>query len=298
VSADGRLDGYLWTPNPRSAGGTYAGQGYYRYRPCILLHMTVSMSLSRSYVGVHPYPPHLWANPYTGDKWQTVELDRSALALYQPDYGYHWTNKKDYTLQTELVGVPQVNVVTYTDAHCRWIAQHVVVPQELWLRARGLTANIGNYRYHTNSSGSASVDWPGRLTEQEWADFNGLCAHIDGWAQDHWDCSVEWLNRVSQYALEILGGAPAPTPTPKPTLDDDDMMRWLQDDGGTQYAVDGWKATPIASQYTVDVMQKAGSLMTREQMIAAGYEWNIDRGSIAAVYQVQPVNENVPDIRF
>jgi hypothetical protein len=212
MSSAGRLSGYDWIgENLRSEGGTYAGQSYYAYKPRILLHMTVSSGMSRSYIAGHPYPPHLWANPYTGAKYQTVELDRSAFALYQPNYGYHWTNKADYCLQTELIGIPIVNQTTYTDAHLRWIAEHVVVPQERWLRARGLTANIGNVSYYTNSSGGASVDWPGRFTEQQWADFNGLCQHLSTWGNDHWDCSVERLDLISKYALEILGGAAPPT---------------------------------------------------------------------------------------
>ena len=108
---------------------------------------------------------------------------------------------------SELIGIPIVNQITYSDTHLRWIAEHVVVPQERWLRARGLTANIGNFKVHANTSGSASVDWHGRMGEQEWADFNGLCAHIDSWGNDHWDCSVERLDLISKYALEILGGA-------------------------------------------------------------------------------------------
>jgi hypothetical protein len=231
------LEGFQWVTNARNGGGTYSGVPYYNYPPSILLHMTVGTGISAGYISGHSSPPHVWANPYTRERFQTIELDRSALALWQPDYGTHWLNKKTFCLQTELVGVPVVNQATYTDAHLRWIAEYVVVPQERWLRARGLTANIGNYRYHTDSSGSASADWPGRMTEQEWADFNGLCAHIDAWANDHWDCSVERLDLISRYALEILGGG-APTPTPTPTPDIwSDMAYQALDPAGTIWMV-------------------------------------------------------------
>lgn len=208
------LPGYEWVNNAKNGGSPYATPDYYPYPPSILLHMTVSMGISASYISGHAYPPHCWANPYDGRLYQTVELDRAAYALYQPSYGYHWVNKKAFCLQTECVGVPVVSTPTWSDAHLRWLAEHVVVPQERWLRDRGMTANIGNFRYHTNTSGSASEDWGGRMGEQEWADFNGLYCHIDAWGNDHWDCSAERIDLISHYALEILGGGGGPPPKP------------------------------------------------------------------------------------
>lgn len=210
MSTRGRLPSFTWLDNPRNAGGDYAPPSYYNYKPVILLHMTVSSGISANYIRGHTVPPHLWYNVYTDDAWQTVELDRAAYALYQPQYGYHWCNKHAYLLQTELIGVPVVNQTTYTDAQCRKIAEKVIVPQVLWLRSIGLDVNLNDFRYHTNSSGSASVDWPGRMSEQEMADFNGVMAHIDAWGNDHWDCSVERVDLMCQYAREILGTGTKP----------------------------------------------------------------------------------------
>jgi hypothetical protein len=204
MSTDGRLAGYGWTSNPRNDGNPYAGQDYYPYRPVILLHQTVSMGLSQSYVSTHSVPPHLWANPYTGDRWQTVELDRAAYALYQPQYGYHWTNKHDYMLQTEIVGVPVVSQPTYTPTQDRWIGEQIIAPQAAWLRARGLPIDLNSVRYHADTSGSASDTWPGRFSEQDMADYNGICCHIDAWANDHWDCSAERTYDWARYAREAL----------------------------------------------------------------------------------------------
>lgn len=282
------LPGFKWVNNPRNGGSTYATSG----PSSILLHMTVSRGISESYIGIHPYPPHLWANPYTGERWQTVGLDRGAFALYQPDYGNSWTNRKGYTLQTELVGVPVVNQTTYTDAQLHWIAEQVVVPQALYLASIGKPVDLTQFAYHTNSSGSAGESWPGRMGEDEWDAFHGLLAHIDVPYNDHWDCSVERLDLIAAYARAAMGGT-------KPPLDkDDDMLRWYMDQGGTQYAGDGLKLTPLSNAYVVDVLQKSGTLMTRAQMDAAGYVWNIDRASLEAAFQVQPVNEIVPDVKF
>jgi hypothetical protein len=198
------LPGYTWIQNPRSSGGEYATSG----PSTIMLHMTVSTGLSASYVAGHPYPPHCWANPRTGDKWQTVPLDRSAYALYQAPWGEVWTNREGYTIQTELVGVPQVNVEYYSDADLRWIAANVVVPQARWLASVGRPVNLNVVKYHTDSSGSASENWHGRMSEAEWENYNGICSHIDIPYNDHWDCSVERLDLIARYARELMGATP------------------------------------------------------------------------------------------
>jgi len=199
------LQGYEWIPNLRNAGSPYADRNYYNYRSVILLHMTVGMGLSKSYVSGHNVPPHLWVNPYTKDKWQTVELDRAAFALYQPQFGYHWTNKHTYLLQTEIVGVPVVSEATYTDEQCKWIGEQCVAPQAAWLKSIGEPVDLNSVRYHENTGGSASEYWGGRMAEGEMADFNGLMAHIDAWANDHWDCSAERTDRMAWYARAALG---------------------------------------------------------------------------------------------
>lgn len=196
------LPGFQWVDNPRSDGGTYATDG----PSCILLHMTVSMGISAGYIASHPYPPQFWANPYTGERWQTISPDRSAFALYQANEGISWTNKKGYTLQTELVGVPVVNEATYTDKQCQWIGEQVVAPQAAWLASIGRPVDLNQVRYHTDSSGSASEYWSGRMGDgAEWDSFNGLCAHIDCPQNDHWDCSVEKLDLIAAYARAATG---------------------------------------------------------------------------------------------
>lgn len=247
MTVDGRLPGYVWTSNPRNAGNPYAGQDYYGYAPVILLHQTVSYGLSQSYVSTHPVPPQLWANPYTGDRWQTIGLDRAALALYQPSYGYHWTNKHDHMLQTELVGYPVVSQATYNDAQNRWIGENVIAPQAAWLRARGLPIDLTAVRYHADTSGSASEYWAGRFSEQEMADYNGICCHIDAWGNDHWDCSAELTYEWARYAREALGDDGGLQVTYTLTDSRIDLVGWNKDDGSVWHKwYDGvtWRPGP------------------------------------------------------
>jgi hypothetical protein len=263
--------------------------------------MTVSRGLSLSYAQNHQYPPHAWANPYTGDKWQALDLDRSGRALYQPSYTNSYLNRKWYCIQTELVGVPEVNVVTYTREQTRWIGQNVIAPQVRALRSIGLDVNLGNVKYHTNSSGSASEYWPGRMSDAEWAAFDGVCAHIDAVGNDHWDCSVERTDWMVQDAIEALGGGGVVPPAAE---DEDDVMRIVQQVGGGGAHGDGtiWaicpsepKAWPISNPYTVQVMQAHGVLMTWAQMDAKGYTRQTDGNSIKTAYQIMPVIEAQPD---
>lgn len=202
------LPGYEPIAHGRNGTSHYAGRDYYNYRPIILLHMTVGMGLSKSYVAGHKAPPHLWINPYTGHKWQTIECEYAALALYQPQFGYHWVNKHTYLLQTEIVGVPVVSQATYTEAQCKWIGEECVAPQAQWLASIGESVDLNQVRYHTNTSGSASEYWHGRMSEDEMADYNGIMGHIDAWGNDHWDCSAERMDWIAYYARQVFQPRP------------------------------------------------------------------------------------------
>src|SRR5215207_1314537 len=198
------LPGYTWIENARRGNSEYASRDYYNYRPIILLHMTVGLNLGSGYVAGHTVPPHFWINPYNGSKWQTQHPELAAKALYQPQFGYHWTNKHTYLLQTEIVGIPEVNVKTYTDAHCKWIGEESIAPQAAWLSSIGEFVDLNNVAQVHDSSGSASEHWWGRWSEQEMADFCGVGQHIRVWGNDHWDCSIEDLDRMAYYARQVF----------------------------------------------------------------------------------------------
>jgi hypothetical protein len=245
--------------------------------------MTVSKGISASYIRTHNVPPHLWYNVYTDEGWQTVDFDYAAYALYQPQYGYHWTNKHAFLLQTELVGVPVVNQRTYTDDQCRRIAERVIVPKVLWLRSIGLDVNLNDYRQHTNSSGSASVNWHGRMSEQEMADFNGVMAHIDAWGNDHWDCSIENIALMCSHAQSLIkGNGPVPQPTERK-----DIMKRVLDSDGTGYILDGMKAYPMTG-YPMSVHEAIGDVEPYATLKGGGY-LKVDKASLAMAYDVQPV---------
>lgn len=218
---NGRLPGYTWIENPNRGTNQFEDQG----GPIILLHMTVTTDMSPSSIAGHTVPPHLWANPYTGTKYQTQDLNYAAKALYQQQYGISWTNRHFYCIQTELIGVPVVSTATYSDAQCRWIAENVIVPIQQWLIANGTPANLDNVKYHQNTGGSASEYWSGRMSDEEFSNFSGVCAHIDVPFNDHWDCSAERIDKMVSYAREILGNSGDDDVL---TKDQDDRLIWLR----------------------------------------------------------------------
>lgn len=227
-----RIPGYTWIGSWTS-GNDYVNNGQ---QPKILLHMTVSTSLSMGYAQGHPYPPQSWANPYTGDKWQSIELDRAGMALYQPPYNLSWMNKNWYCSQTELVGYPEVNTVTYTEDQSKWIGENVIAPIWQAFQSVGVNVNLDNYRYHTDSSGSASEYWGNRMGDEEFFNFNGVLCHIDAFGNDHWDCSVERVDKWVAYAKQFLGQGGGGTP--QPTRPKEDVMLVNSNSDGAVFVVD------------------------------------------------------------
>lgn len=267
-----RVPGYSWIGSSTTGGNSYVNNGQ---KPKILLHMTVSYSLSMGYAQSHPYPPQTWANPYNGDKWQSIELDRAGLALYQPPYTNSYLNRNWYISQTELVGYPEVNVRTYSDQQCKWIGESVIAPIWQAFQSHGINVDLNNVKYHSNSSGSASEYWAGRMSDDEWWNFNGICCHIDAVGNDHWDCSVEDTLAMAKYARAFLGQGGGVVP---PTEEDDDLMQLVWADpkqGGsnTLYVVDGqcnaWAMTDPA---TVGVLQAL-------KLVKPG-QWNVSPQTI------------------
>jgi hypothetical protein len=203
--ANGLLEGYQWISNPSNAGNPWIGFGYYNYPPVIVLHQTVGLSLSASYVSGHSVPPHLWYNPYNDVGFQTIPLTRAAKALYQPQYGYHYTNRSNNCFQVEIVGIPSIDAPSYNEAQNKRIGERVIAPLVRWIRNNGLSIDLNNVLSHTNTSGAASEYWPGRMSEQQWADFNGVCCHVDIWGNDHWDCGANNIVNWVRYAKLALG---------------------------------------------------------------------------------------------
>lgn len=217
---DGTLEefGYEWIANPHNDGNSYIDPGYYPYPWRIALHETDSATMSPGGIAAHPYPPQIWYNPITRARYQTIRLTRAALALYQPDYGYHWCNRSK-TLQVEITGITGYSP-DETDAMLRNIAADVIVPLVLFVRSQGADIQLRTDPRPPGYGLSASVDWPYRMTEQAWADCNYVTSHLFVWGQDHWDVGAMRTDLIVKYAAadaRLSGHNPPPE-------EDDDFM--------------------------------------------------------------------------
>jgi hypothetical protein len=200
----GLLPGWKWVANARNGGGTYATD-FYPYPWRIILH-EIQGDDRESMIAGHFAPPHLWYDPVSREKRQTVPLDRSAFALYQAGSAPHFTNKAR-ALQVELAGFTEYTA-DESDEMLRNIAIDVVVPLVQWVRSQGGNINLADTPAPPASlHGAASEFWSYRFTPQRWADFNGLGGHV--WVpmgDDHWDPGAMDTPRIARYAAEALGG--------------------------------------------------------------------------------------------
>lgn len=125
-------------------------------------------------------------------------------------------------------------------------------------------------------------------------------------SQSSWDNGGAVMERTDRYTGQIccyarhallnIGGGGGGTAPPQEEDEDDEMMRLLiRHEDGSAYAVDGIKAYPISSGYTLQVLQSTGALMTQAQMDAKGWTWDVDGGSINAAYEIQDITESTPD---
>lgn len=147
---------------------------------------------------------------------------------------------------------------------------------------------------HTGIAASA-VDGAGYFRAVE-----GNTSDSDSGSQDNGGGCYEKTRHISQvcgwWRPINYGAGAGPGPGPAEEDEDDDMMRYMvRAEDGSAYAVDGIKAYPIASAYTVQVLQACGALMTREQMNAKGWTVDVDGGSINAAFEIQRITEHTPD---
>jgi hypothetical protein len=271
--ADGWLAGWIPVMNPRSGGGTYATD-YYGYPYRIILHTMESRGMGNP--ATHQYPPHLWYNPATREKVQTVPLDRAGFALYQGGDAPHYTNKAR-ALQVELVGYAE-EAGSWPDQYLVNIAQDVVAPLCQWVASQGGRINLGNVPLPGAIPNSAREDAPQRFDPQVWADFDGLAAHRHvPMGDDHWDTGALDLRRIARYAAELLGSGAIASEGELTVAQIDDLNKRLDIiakdvSNSNAYAEERWKFAEAT---------EAQRLAKLDKVIADVNKWAEDRWKFA-----------------
>lgn len=246
-----------WVVNDFNGGGTYDPEGWgYPWR--IVLH-TIQGSADPNTIRTHRAPPQLWYNPATRRMWQTILLSRSGFAMWQ-GVG-HYTNKAR-AIQVELHG--------YSEETAGWpqewldnITYDVIVPICRWIaRYTGASIDLTQAPPPGAIGGSAAEDAPQRMSEQQWAIFNGLCSHRhvpqNG---DRWDTGELDTPRIAEHARLVIAGLIANDPGP---LEDDDMTLLVQVQAPgdplheSMWAVNGVFKRPIRTFEEVELMWSVG----------------------------------------
>lgn len=208
---DGWLPGFEQVYNPRT-GGTYdpEGEGYpWRF----VGHSTESRNMPD--VANHPYPPQLWLCYETGQKIQTINLLRSAYALWQSPTAPYYTNRAR-AVQCEFVGYAEESS-SWSDDKLHWFAENAIVEFVRFVRVQGSDVDLVTVPPLGVVSMSATADAPQRLDPRVWA-FGpiGYVTHRNvPMGDDHWDMMAP-PEKMLRFARQILGEAPDST-IPVPT---------------------------------------------------------------------------------
>lgn len=192
VTEEGKRQGcqVIQVPNARNGGGTY-GTG----NPKITLHEIIG-NASYSMISGHPYPPQVWLQVPTRVLFQTIPLTRSGFALEA------W-NKAGPNFQVELSGYSDY-VPNEPDWWLDVIAEMAVAPIcDFSNRIYG-PINLDHWTQHDNLAGAASYDWPGRMTVDEYVNWDGVAQHTDAPDNSHWDCGAMRLGRIAGHSQFII----------------------------------------------------------------------------------------------
>ncbi|MBB5076377.1 S8 family serine peptidase [Nonomuraea endophytica] len=173
----------LWVPRAeRVPHAKSAGLSHVRTAPWRLVMHTIEAEPSvdgfRAMVARHPSPAHLWAMPSADLLLQVIPLDRAAYALKHPS-GTVETNRSR-AVQVEIWG-NAANMANAPRETLDWLAERVLRPvaELVPLNLLNVKATGGRECYGARAAC--------RMSDAEWAAFDGVCGHQHVPNNSHWD---------------------------------------------------------------------------------------------------------------
>ena len=227
----------------------------YMDKPKLCWHTTEGGSVSGALGAYAPYPPHLIANPWSGEKLQHISLDLAAYSAMD-------NNDDDHIIQVEIVGFAGASH-TWPEWVLRWLADNVVKPIR---DAVGVPNNF--LRFYGEGEGIilASPSSPIRLSAGALRNFSGHLGHQHLSAPDsHWDPGRLNIARI----LELSGNA-----VTVPTGEEDYDMSAMKVTLGPGKAQTRTIAIPAHKKCQLQVVP-AGSTVT----VHALYNWSNSGGT-------------------
>ncbi len=154
----------------------------------------------------HLYPPHFWLDPYNKVAVQTVDTDGVAWALHHPP-GAVDTNHM-HAVQWEIAGYAH-SLSELTSDQLQWIADKMKpVCDNHHIDVARVIPQV------PTAEGSFGVDAPTRMSDTEWASFDGVCGHQNVPANAHWDPGSLDLVTIAGHMQDT----PTLPPPPKPDI--------------------------------------------------------------------------------
>jgi peptidoglycan hydrolase-like protein with peptidoglycan-binding domain len=174
----------------------------------LVLHTTETDGGALAMAKSHPYPPQLWADPETKEKYQCISLDRAGYAL-----------ARRTSVQTNRAGAVQIEIIgraattqDWPTEWLDWLADEVIGPV---CKVAGINHNhFKDFKGAGEGIVLATASSPIRMSEAEWMAWDGICAHQNVPTNDHWD--VGNLN-IQYIVARINKGAQTPVKPKPPT---------------------------------------------------------------------------------
>jgi len=171
----------IWLPNftkidSARKGFDYTTEGPYR----LVVHTTQTKGLN-DMPTTHENPPHLWVDLDNDTYLQGISLDMAGYSLRHP--GKTIDTNGLFCIQVEIVGYAE-DIQNYSDEWYKKLALNVINP---------ICVAVGiDYKIYKEFKGEgdevlATDTSPNRMSEDDWAKFNGVCGHQHVPHNTHWD---------------------------------------------------------------------------------------------------------------
>lgn len=183
-----RLPGFDWSPISGRPGVPYDEPD----DPKAMWHSTQGTSTAGAVQAYSPYPPHLLANPWNGDKLQHIDLNSAAYALWNEDVD------DSRCVQIEVVGFAE-DAKHWPSWVYKWLGEEVARPLHEHFGVPYVAVWKGFKGPEDVDYVLASASSPLRLTQWEIDHFSGHLAHQHSPGDNHWDAPFR-MDELLTYA--------------------------------------------------------------------------------------------------
>lgn len=161
--------------------------------PKAVLHTDEVGRNTRALAMRHEWPPQLWVNPFTRERFQLIDLERTGYALKASQSVE--TNHMGRVVQVEVAGFAK-DTHLWGDEVYRWLADEVVRP----IHDHAGVPLVAYLETGFPSERSYGKLAPSRMSIPKWKVYTGFCTHQNVPDNEHWDAGQLPLGRIIDFA--------------------------------------------------------------------------------------------------